>query len=228
MTSRIESDCAQSFCIKNLRIAKASGAVLFSNLNMRIEKGLVLCLMGPSGCGKSTLLDAIAGHLSDEFTCSGAMTLNGVTLDALPSHKREVGILFQDDLLFPHLCVWQNLAFALPNHIKGVFRKQNALKSLQHIDLLDIAHSYPEQISGGQRARVSLMRMLLAQPKLALLDEPFSKLDKNLRVQFRDWVLKELKEAHIPTLMVTHDADDIPFNAQRLMWPWNECLKEAL
>lgn len=206
--------------LKHLSIQKVSGEALFSSLNMQIEKGQVLCLMGPSGCGKSTLLDAIAGHLSHEFSYSGAIELNGVALDLLPAHKREVGILFQDDLLFPHLCVWENLAFALPETIKGAARKQKAMGSLKEIDLLYIAHSYPDQISGGQRARVSLIRMLLAKPKLALLDEPFNKLDKNLRVQFRDWVIKALREAQIPTLMVTHDEDDIPLNAKRCIWPW--------
>ena len=94
------------------------------------------------------------------------------------------------------------------------------MQALKNIELLQIANSYPDQISGGQRARISLIRMLLAKPKLALLDEPFSKLDKALRVQFRDWVFTQLKQAHIPTLMVTHDAKDIPAYSQQLNWPW--------
>ena len=209
-----------SLYLENIALRKVSGDLLFSSLNMRVEKGEILCLMGPSGCGKSTLLDAIAGHLSDEFTYSGSIQLNGLVLDALPAHLREVGILFQDDFLFPHLCVWQNLAFALQIEIKGKRRKEMAMQALKNIELLQIANSYPDQISGGQRARISLIRMLLAKPKLALLDEPFSKLDKALRVQFRDWVFTQLKQAHIPTLMVTHDAKDIPAYSQQLNWPW--------
>ncbi|CZF79770.1 Fe(3+) ions import ATP-binding protein FbpC 2 [Grimontia celer] len=215
-----------SLCLENLAIRKSSGEVLFSSLNMRVEKGEVLCLMGPSGCGKSTLLDAVAGHLSDEFEYFGSIKLNGIKLDGMAAHKREVGILFQDDLLFPHLSVWENLAFALPDTIKGAERKERAMQALKNISLAQLANSFPDQISGGQRARVSLTRMLLAKPKVALLDEPFSKLDKTLRSQFRDWVVEQLKEAQIPALMVTHDLEDIPQGSQLLNWPWHAAQQE--
>ncbi|WP_281544229.1 ATP-binding cassette domain-containing protein [Grimontia sp. SpTr1] len=215
-----------SLCLENLAIRKSSGEVLFSSLNMCVEKGEVLCLMGPSGCGKSTLLDAVAGHLSDEFEYSGCIKLNGIKLDGMAAHKREVGILFQDDLLFPHLSVWENLAFSLPDAIKGAERKGRAMQALKNISLAQLANSFPDQISGGQRARVSLTRMLLAKPKVALLDEPFSKLDKTLRSQFRDWVVEQLKEAHIPALMVTHDLEDIPQGSQLLNWPWHAAQQE--
>lgn len=141
-------------------------------------------------------------------------------MDALPAHKRQVGILFQDDLLFPHLTVWENLAFALPNSIKGDERKAHAMQALKNIALTKLAESFPDQISGGQRARIALTRMLLAKPKVALLDEPYSKLDKDLRVQFRNWVVEQLQQANIPTLMVTHDEDDIPNGSRCLNWPW--------
>ncbi|NGN97931.1 ATP-binding cassette domain-containing protein [Grimontia sp. S25] len=215
-----------SLCLENLAIRKSSGEVLFSSLNMCVEKGEVLCLMGPSGCGKSTLLDTVAGHLSDEFEYSGCIKLNGIKLDGMAAHKREVGILFQDDLLFPHLSVWENLAFALPDAVKGAERKERAMQALKNISLAQLANSFPDQISGGQRARVSLTRMLLAKPKVALLDEPFSKLDKTLRSQFRDWVVEQLKEAHIPALMVTHDLEDIPQGSQLLNWPWHATQQE--
>ncbi|GAM67142.1 ABC transporter [Vibrio sp. JCM 19236] len=129
---------------------------LFKNVEILVEPGEVVSLMGPSGCGKSTLLDVIAGHLNDEFTYDGEVTLNGVDIHHLPAHKREVGILFQDDLLFPHLNVWENLAFALPESVKGAERKKQALAALQNISLLELKESYPEQISGGQRARIAL------------------------------------------------------------------------
>lgn len=206
--------------LNNLTIQKNNGDALFSSLNMTVKKGEILTLMGPSGCGKSTLLDVIAGHLSEEFNYSGEVMLDSVDLNRLPAHKRNVGILFQDDLLFPHLCVWENLAFALPNSIKGNERKIQAMQALEHISLVKLAKSFPDQISGGQRARISLTRMLLAKPKVALLDEPFSKLDKDLRIQFRDWVVEQLKEAHIPALMVTHDKEDVPQGSRVLTWPW--------
>ncbi|XDF79646.1 ATP-binding cassette domain-containing protein [Aliivibrio fischeri] len=206
--------------LENLAIHKTGGEALFTSLNMRVKKGEILTLMGPSGCGKSTLLDVIAGHLSDEFSYSGNLTLDSADLTKLPAHKRKVGILFQDDLLFPHLTVWENLAFALPNAIKGNDRKTQAMQALEHISLTKLANSFPAQISGGQRARISLTRMLLAKPKVALLDEPFSKLDKDLRIQFRDWVVEQLKEANVPALMVTHDKEDVPQGSRVLTWPW--------
>ncbi|MBS9814049.1 ATP-binding cassette domain-containing protein [Vibrio alginolyticus] len=209
-----------SLCLENLAICKANGDTLFSAFNMTVEKGEIVTLMGPSGCGKSTLLDAIAGHLSAEFNYSGSITLDNEKLDALPAHKRQVGILFQEDLLFPHLTVWENLAFALPNSIKGEERIAHAMQALKNISLTKLAESFPDQISGGQRARISLTRMLLAKPKVALLDEPYSKLDKDLRVQFRNWVVEQLQQANIPTLMVTHDEDDIPDGSRCLNWPW--------
>lgn len=209
-----------SLHLNDLAIRKNDGVSLFSALNVTLESGQILALMGPSGCGKSTLLDAIAGHLNDEFSYSGTVILNDIQLDELPSHQREVGILFQDDLLFPHLKVWENLAFSLPNSVKGSDRQQQAMEALKDIELTRLAESFPDQISGGQRARISLTRMLLAKPKLALLDEPFSKLDQELRAQFRDWVFEQLTKADIPTLMVTHDQADVPQGAKVLSWPW--------
>ncbi|WP_010440138.1 ATP-binding cassette domain-containing protein [Vibrio cyclitrophicus] len=209
-----------SLYLNDLAIHRKGGDSLFSALNVTLESGQVLALMGPSGCGKSTLLDAIAGHLNGEFSYTGSVVLNDIHLDNIPSHQRKVGILFQDDLLFPHLKVWENLAFSLPNSIRGSARQNQAMKALQDIELTHLAESFPDQISGGQRARVSLARMLLAKPKLALLDEPFSKLDQELRAQFRDWVFEQLSKANIPTLMVTHDETDVPKGAQVLSWPW--------
>ncbi|MCK6262903.1 ATP-binding cassette domain-containing protein [Vibrio sp. ZSDE26] len=210
-----------SLCLKNLSIHNRNGDSLFPSLTISIDNGEIVTLMGPSGCGKSTLLDLIAGHLADDFEYSGELSLNDVDISKLEAHKRQVGILFQDDLLFPHLNIWENLAFALPNEVKGKQRKLKAMEALKAISLSKIADSFPQQISGGQRARISLTRMLLAKPKLALLDEPFSKLDKELRSQFRDWVAAELKAANIPALMVTHDKEDMPINGRVLNWPWS-------
>lgn len=208
--------------LENIAIYKTNGEVLLSDVTFSASCGEVICLMGPSGCGKSTLLSLIAGHLSSEFCHSGSIELNGNNLVVLEPHQRNIGILFQDDLLFPHLNVWQNLAFALPNKVKGKQRYHEAMSALKKIELSPLAESFPDQISGGQRARISLVRMLLAKPELALLDEPFSKLDKELRQQFRDWVMMQLSEANIPTIMVTHDHDDIPKNGRVFEWPWSQ------
>lgn len=209
-----------SLYLENLAIRKKQGDVLFNHFNLTVEKGEIVTLMGPSGCGKSTLLDAIAGHLSEEFSYTGAITLEQEKLNDQPAHLRHVGILFQDDLLFPHLTIWENLAFALPDSVKGAQRKVQAMDALKHISLSNLADSFPDQISGGQRARIALTRMLLAKPKVALLDEPYSKLDKDLRAQFRSQVIEQLKAANIPALMVTHDEEDIPPGSRCITWPW--------
>ena len=207
-----------SFHINNVTITKPNGDVLLSSFSLHIAKGEIVTLMGPSGCGKSTLLNYLAGHLNPEFTAKGALTLNNQAITEVPAHLRNIGVLFQDDLLFPHLTVWENLAFALPNTIKGSERKQHALTALAQLKLAELANAYPLQISGGQRARISLTRLLMAKPQLILLDEPFSKLDSTLRQQFRDWVFHQIQQASIPTLMVTHDKQDIPNNSQVVQW----------
>ncbi|WP_318492479.1 ATP-binding cassette domain-containing protein [Photobacterium leiognathi] len=207
-----------SFHINNVTITKPNGDVLLSSFSLHIAKGEIVTLMGPSGCGKSTLLNYLAGHLNPEFTAKGTLTLNNQAITEVPAHLRNIGVLFQDDLLFPHLTVWENLAFALPNNIKGNERKHQALTALAQLELSELANAYPHQISGGQRARISLTRLLMAKPQLILLDEPFSKLDSTLRLQFRDWVFQQIQQASIPTLMVTHDKQDIPNDSQIVQW----------
>lgn len=207
--------------LENLVIHDNSGHLLFEPTSFAIEPGTIGVVMGPSGCGKSTMLSLIAGHLADDFQFQGEVTLNDVAITQLPAHQRKIGFLFQDDLLFPHLNIWQNLAYALPNQLKKQEREQQAKYALERVGLKQIAESYPEQISGGQKARVSLVRTLLAQPSAVLLDEPFSKLDKTLRIQFREWVFAQLQAANIPCLLVTHDEDDIPTRAQQIKLIWN-------
>ncbi|WP_318438393.1 ATP-binding cassette domain-containing protein [Photobacterium leiognathi] len=207
-----------SFHISNVTITQPNGDILLASFSLHIAKGEIVTLMGPSGCGKSTLLNYLAGHLNPEFTAKGALTLNNQAITEVPAHLRNIGVLFQDDLLFPHLTVWENLAFALPNNIKGNERKQQALTALAQLKLAELANAYPHQISGGQRARISLTRLLMAKPQLILLDEPFSKLDSTLRLQFRDWVFQQIQQASIPTLMVTHDKQDIPNDSQIIQW----------
>ncbi|WP_318453357.1 ATP-binding cassette domain-containing protein [Photobacterium leiognathi] len=207
-----------SFHISNVTITQPNGDILLASFSLHIAKGEIVTLMGPSGCGKSTLLNYLAGHLNPEFTAKGTLTLNNQAITEVPAHLRNIGVLFQDDLLFPHLTVWENLAFALPNNIKGNERKHQALTALAQLELAELANAYPHQISGGQRARISLTRLLMAKPQLILLDEPFSKLDSTLRLQFRDWVFQQIQQASIPTLMVTHDKQDIPNDSQVVQW----------
>jgi len=208
--------------IKNLAIYNSNNDALFPALSFSINPGEILSLMGPSGCGKSTLLSVIAGHQLNDFKYSGDICLNQQLLNNIAPEKRKIGILFQDDLLFPHLNIWQNLAIALPDSVKKQQRKAQAFNTLDELHLTFLAYNSPAQISGGQRARISMMRMLLAEPSAVLLDEPFNKLDKSLRREFRDWVFAQIKTRKLPALMVTHDQTDIPDQERCLIWPWSE------
>ncbi len=190
------------------------GRPLLQGLSARVEPGHVLALQGDSGSGKSTLLAWLCGTLpTPPFAARGRLRLNGRELQHLPIEQRRVGLLFQDDLLFPHMTVQDNLLFALPPgaHIERVGHVERALASA---DLAGFAARRPASLSGGQRARVSLLRTLLAEPQALLLDEPFSRLDAALRERFRDWVWGQVRALGLPTVLVTHDAADVPPGAQ--------------
>jgi len=196
--------------IKNLTISNAEKS-LFSDLSLAIDRGAVVALTGVSGSGKSTLLNWMIGDLDPIFSATGELWLRSVRCDTLPIEARHIGLLFQDDLLFPHLSVGQNLAFALPAKIRDAkARRHRVEQTLSSIGLAGFHDRDPATLSGGQRARVSLMRTLLAEPRALLLDEPFSKLDAVLRTQFRAFVFEQIERQNIPTLLVTHDPADVP------------------
>lgn len=211
-----------TLALHNISIIDINKKELFSSISFTIKPGEIFSLMGPSGCGKSTLLNMIAGHRQTDFLTTGDILLNGQVINTVTPDKRNIGILFQDDLLFPHLNIWQNLAIALPNSVKKTQRKLQVMETLEELNLANISEHSPTKISGGQRARIAMMRMLLAKPSAVLLDEPFSKLDITLRNEFRDWVFTEIKSRNIPALMVTHEHADLPRNGKVLHWPWNK------
>ncbi|MFB2864430.1 ATP-binding cassette domain-containing protein [Aeromonas sp. MdU4] len=187
--------------------------LLLSLPTLQVAPGEVLTLMGPSGCGKSSLLAALAGVLpaSGPIRLEGDVTLGERQLTRLPPQVRRIGILFQDDLLFDHLTVAENLMFGMSATIKGKSaRREKAVATLAQVALADQADKLPGTLSGGQKARVSLLRALLAEPEALLLDEPFSRLDKPLRAAFRELVFAQIKALAIPAILVTHDADDAP------------------
>ena len=190
---------------------------LVSGLHLHVPPGEILTLMGPSGCGKSSVLAAIAGTLASvseglqPLQLQGSVQLNGRELAHLPTHQRGVGLVFQDALLFPHMTVAENLLFAVPvTSGSGTAQRQARVQqALQEAELSGMGNRDPSTLSGGQRARVALMRALLAQPQALLLDEPFSKLDAALRAQLRPWVFAHVRERRIPVVLVTHDEQDV-------------------
>lgn len=192
----------------DLRLA-AGGRVLLEGFDLGVAPGAATTVMGPSGCGKSTLLDFISGNLRPGIAAAGRVVLDGRPLDGLPPERRRIGILFQDDLLFPHMSVGENLAFALPPTVRGrALRRARIEAALAEAELAGFADRDPTTLSGGQRARVALMRTLLAGPQALLLDEPFAKLDAELRSRIRPFVFDHARAAGLPTLLVTHDPAD--------------------
>lgn len=173
-----------------------------------IFAGDVLTVMGPSGVGKSTLLAYITGTLAPVFTGMGQVLLDGVDITLKPPHTRHIGILFQDDLLFPHMSVGANLAFGMSPGGRKSVRLARINEALCDVGLEGYADRDPATLSGGQKARVALVRMLLSDPRALLLDEAFSRLDAELRAQVRELVFRVAKERELPVLMVTHDAED--------------------
>ncbi|MDH0357340.1 ATP-binding cassette domain-containing protein [Aeromonas sp. PS2Canimalfood6] len=197
-------------------------ALLLSLPALQVAPGEVLTLMGPSGCGKSSLLAALAGVLpaSGPIRLEGNVTLGARRLTQLPPQARRIGMLFQDDLLFDHLTVAENLMFGMPASVKGHrVRREKAVAALAQVDLTNQADKLPGALSGGQKARVSLLRALLAEPRALLLDEPFSRLDKPLRAAFRTLVFERLRTQAIPALLVTHDEEDAPGTILQLIPP---------
>ncbi|MGY6548579.1 MAG: ATP-binding cassette domain-containing protein [Roseinatronobacter sp.] len=176
------------------------------SLDCIVPAGTVLTLMGPSGCGKSTLLAHLIGALPPVFTATGQVRVGGRDITDLAPHKRNLGILFQDAILFPHLSVAGNLGFGLPRRTPD--RAARIEAALHEAGLAGMGARDPATLSGGQRARVALMRTLLAAPKALLLDEPFSKLDTDLRAQMRGLVFDLARARGLAVVLVTHDLDD--------------------
>ena len=191
--------------IRNLSVSYDTGVVL-NDLSLELEKGEFLSLLGPSGCGKTTLMKAIAGILP--VRC-GTISLDGQQITRLPIHKRGTVIVFQDMRLFPHKTVAENVAF--PLKMQGVPKAERLARAeqlLEKVQMTGYGSRLPSELSGGQQQRVALARALAAQPKLLLLDEPFSALDENLREDMRNLVLQLKAEFQMTVILVTHDREE--------------------
>ena len=197
--------------IDHLHITETkSGKELFPKISISVDPGEITTVMGSSGCGKSTLLAVVSGNLSRYFSYSGTISLKEKRIDSVPMEKRRIGILFQDDLLFPHFNIEQNLEFAIPQGTPKEERKKIVKDALKQAELSGFEKRDPATLSGGQRARISLLRTLISKPDAILLDEPFSKLDQKLKETIRTFVFSTIKKMNIPALLVTHDPADLP------------------
>jgi putative thiamine transport system ATP-binding protein len=192
----------------DLRTLSTPAGTLLRDLRIEVRPGVVHTVMGVSGSGKSSLLSALCGTLPSGLAFEGEIVLNGRRIDALPTSARRVGILFQDDLLFAHMTVRENLLFAVAAGAQAQ-RDAAVQQALRQIEMGDHADADPATLSGGQRTRVALARALLAQPLALMLDEPFARLDAALRSRMRELVFRLVGERGIPALLVTHDGADI-------------------
>jgi putative thiamine transport system ATP-binding protein len=191
----------------SLRLADEQKPLI--TLDRIIDAGECLAIMGPSGRGKSTILQAIAGFAPSWAITTGLIHAGNERIDTLPAEKRRLGMLFQDDLLFPHLTVGNNLLFGLPSSIKNrEERRSIAEKALADAGLGGLFDRPPLTLSGGQRSRVSLLRALLSAPRALLLDEPFARLDTATRATMRKTVFDLARQHGLPMLLVTHDLAD--------------------
>jgi iron(III) transport system ATP-binding protein len=189
---------------------------VLDNVGLMIPAGELVCLLGPSGCGKSTLL-RLSGGL--EKVQQGTIAIDGVTVASADMHvnpeQRHIGLMFQDYALFPHLDIIGNVTFGLLG-MAADKAKARAMDMLDQVGMTSHASKYPHMLSGGQQQRVALARALAPEPKLLLLDEPFSGLDTNMRQMIREETLNVLKHSGVATLMVTHDPEEAMFMADRI------------
>lgn len=191
-------------------------STVVEDLSFHINKGDIACLLGPSGCGKTTTLRSIAGF---ESITQGSIKLDGMQVSApkllVPPEKRNLGMVFQDYALFPHLTIQENVCFGL-RRASASKRRSVAAKMLELVGLEQYANRYPHEISGGQQQRVALARAMAPEPSLILLDEPFSNLDVDLRRRLSLEVRDILKSLGTTALLVTHDQEEAFAVADRI------------
>lgn len=186
-----------------------NGQSLFAPLDIEILPGTVTSVVGSSGSGKSSLLAFLCGILPDTFVATGTVRLGDDDLTRQRPEQRRLGLLLQDALLFPHLSVAGNLLFGLRYSASRAARRRRVDDALASVGLDGLGDRDPATLSGGQKTRVALLRVLLSEPRALLLDEPFSALDDANRVRVRERVLAEAKRRQLPTLLVTHDPEDV-------------------
>jgi iron(III) transport system ATP-binding protein len=185
-----------------------------AEVSLEIQGGEFFTLLGPSGCGKTTLLRCVAGFLRPD---AGRILCDGERLDALPAHKRDIGMVFQNYAIFPHLTVFENVAYGLrARHLPPTDLMRRAGDALRLVHMEALADRRPDQLSGGQQQRVALARAMAIRPRLLLMDEPLSNLDAKLRVEMRTEIRRLQRELGITTIYVTHDQEEALAISERL------------
>ncbi len=199
------------------RLVKRFGSDLFAvnRLSLSLTEGEFLCLIGPSGCGKSTLLRLIAGYLLPD---EGAIFLAGQNITALPPEARQIGMVFQNYALFPHLSASENVAFGL--RVRRTPAGEIRSRVADVLDWVGLSHAErqrrPRELSGGQQQRVALARALVTKPRVLMLDEPFANLDRQLRERLREELRTIQRQAGLTTILVTHDREEAMTLADRV------------
>jgi iron(III) transport system ATP-binding protein len=189
------------------------GKTVLDHFSLTLEESEIIALLGNSGCGKTTFLRIVAGL---ETPDNGTIQISGNNITMQAAEKRNIGLVFQDFALFPHMSVKKNIVYGLHGLARSE-RRARVDEVLQLTGLEEVAEQYPHQLSGGQQQRVALARALAPKPSLILLDEPFSNLDASRRDHLRKRVREILKESHTPAIIVTHDQADADLVADRVI-----------
>ena len=213
--------------VSNLNKTYENGYEALKNVNFSVEKGELVCLLGPSGCGKSTLLNIISGLLD---ATSGDVKFEGKSVLDVAPENRDIGFVFQNYALFPHMTAEENVMFPLTvgkNKKTKAEAREIAQKYMELTHITDIAKKKPGQLSGGQQQRVAIARALVQQPKVLLMDEPLSNLDARLRLQIREEIRALVKEVGITTIFVTHDQEEALSIGDRIILLNNGVVQQA-
>lgn len=194
---------------------KFGGALAVKDMHMEIEKGELVSFLGPSGCGKSTTLRMVAGFLQPD---GGEILIGGKDVTKVPANKRDTALVFQNYALFPHMTIFDNVAFGLKMRklSKEEIRKR-VNEALEMVHLEDFGERYPRQLSGGQQQRVALARAIVVKPRLLLLDEPLSNLDAKLRISMRNQIRELQQKLGLTAIFVTHDQEEALVLSDRIV-----------
>ncbi|MBQ7887885.1 MAG: ABC transporter ATP-binding protein [Clostridia bacterium] len=187
-------------------VKKYGNNVIIPGLDLEVKEGEFFTLLGPSGCGKTTLLRMVAGFNSIE---GGTIAFNGKVINEIAPNKRNIGMVFQNYAVFPHMTVRENVAFGLENrHLPKQEIKQRVDEILETVKITEYADRLPERLSGGQQQRVALARAIVIKPDVLLMDEPLSNLDAKLRIEMRNAIRQIQNDVGITTIYVTHDQEE--------------------